>query len=82
MEPEDKNIDDRYFQEYQEGYHVGYRHGIMDASKITYEDAKLLSDIEYDELVVKDNFGKTTDEIYKTIVERFYKERKICHKAN
>lgn len=62
-------------QEYQTGYHTGYKHGIMDASVITWEDVKRMSEIEYEELNEVENEGMTVEEIYKKIAERFNKER-------
>lgn len=63
------------FQEYQAGYHKGYEHGIKDASTITWEDIKRISDLEYQELVEMENHGKTLEEVYKKVAERFNDER-------
>ena len=68
--------EDMVMQEYQAGYHTGYKHGIGDASTITWEDIKRISDIEYQELNEVENEGKTLEEVYKKIAERFNQERK------
>ena len=69
-------------QEYQTGYHTGYKHGITDASQLTWEDVKLLSDIEYNELNEVDHEGKTLQEVYEKIAERFNRERYERLKTN
>ena len=69
------------FEDYQTGYHKGYEHGIFDASKLTWEDAKLMCEVEYEELVEKDNHGLSMEEVYKRIAERFNKERSVRLKS-
>lgn len=66
---------DQLFQEYQAGYHKGYEHGIHDASELTAEDIKLISDLEFYELNNGENQGNTLEEIRKKVAEKFNEER-------
>lgn len=66
---------DQLFQEYQAGYHKGYEHGIHDASELTAEDIKLISDLEFYELNNDEDPGKTLEEIRKKVAEKFNDER-------
>ena len=74
------NQSDQSLQDYQQGYHTGYDHGIHDASLLTAEDIMMISDIEFFELNNEENTNKTRQQIYERIAERFNKERKITKK--
>lgn len=62
-------------QEYQTGYHTGYQHGINDASVLTWEDVKRISELEYKLLNEEENDGQTLEEVYRKVADRFNKER-------
>lgn len=65
---------DQLFQEYQAGYHKGYEHGIKDASELTAEDIKLISDLEFYELN-KENSGRTLEQVRVEVAKKFNEKR-------
>ena len=67
--------EDVVMQGYQTGYHTGYQHGINDASVLTGEDIKLISELEYKLLNEEDNEGQTLEEVYRKVADAFNKER-------
>ena len=58
------NQSDQSLQDYQQGYHTGYDHGIHDAPLLTAEDIMMISPEVYYEMHLK---GKTQEEILKEI---------------
>ena len=66
---------DQLFQEYQAGYHKGYEHGIKDASELTAEDVKLISDLEFYELNKSEDTGCTLEEIRSEVAKQFNEKR-------
>lgn len=68
-------FDDQLFQEYQAGYHQGYEHGIRDASELTAEDIKFISDLEFYELNNGDNSGKSLEDVRAIVAKKFNEQR-------